>query len=102
MLKININVRYLYYGWLIFNFVLLILSGYFSTLATAFLKNSWAHFLEIHTMIYPFDTDSLGSYDIMEFCLYTGIPLLAVRIINKLKPSPRRSSYTVASLRKRI
>ncbi|MGE5354556.1 MAG: hypothetical protein ACM3P0_20920 [Acidobacteriota bacterium] len=102
MLRIMINRKYLYYGWLIFNCVLLVLSGYFQTLGTAFLTNDWSRFLEVHTRLYPFDTDSLKYYDLMEFCLYVGIPLLVMKIINKLKPSPRHGSYSVASLRKRI
>ncbi|MGE5431038.1 MAG: hypothetical protein ACM3QX_08190 [Syntrophomonadaceae bacterium] len=102
MLRIMINKKYLYYGWLVFNCILLILSGYFQTLGTAFLKNDWTHFLEIHTRLYPLDTDNLGYYDLMEFSLYTGLPVLIMKIINKLKPSPRHSSYNVASLRKRI
>jgi hypothetical protein len=66
------------------------------------LTNRWSHFLEIHTVFYPFDTEILGNYDLMEFCLYAGMPLLVMKLINKLKPAPRRSSLSVASLRKRI
>lgn len=102
MLRIMINRKFLYYAWLVFNCGLLVFSGYFQTLGTAFLKNDWTRFLELHTRLYPLDTDNLCYYDLMEFCLYTGIPILIMKFINKVKPSPRNSSYRVASLRKRI
>lgn len=102
MLRISINKKFIYYSWIAFNGLLLIFSGYFKTLGTAFFTNDWTHFLDIHTKFYPLDTDQLGNYDLMEFCLYTGVPLFISKLIDKFKPSPRHSSYNVASLRKRI
>lgn len=67
MLNLMVNIRILFYGWLLTNVGLLLYSGYLKKIVLAMSLKNMGEFVNIHKVIFLFQTLNIEYYDITEF-----------------------------------
>jgi hypothetical protein len=93
MVAVMLNLRILIYGWIATNFGLFISSGYLKRLASALSMKGMKEFVEVHTVIFPFQSLDIKYYDITEFIVSYLIAVLFFFIIKRMEQS--RINYKV-------
>lgn len=93
MLNVMLNVKIFLYGWIITNVVCLLASGYLKRLASALSMKDMKEFIEVHKVIFPFQTIDIKYYDITEFIVSYLIAVLFFYLFRRLEQS--RVNYRV-------
>lgn len=89
MIKVNLNMRTIYYFWIALNSAALILSEYFQKFSLAFLHSNFSFFREVSSKFYLLDTMDLKYYDLTEYLLFILIPYFLYQNFKKLFPRKR-------------
>lgn len=87
MIRMLINIRTVFYLWVLANLGLLLVSGYLHKIALALTLKNMSDFIEVHKHIYPYDTNNIRYYDISEFLLSYLVPLAFMGIFRRFKAS---------------
>jgi len=85
MLRVVINLRIFFYGWIALNTTLFILSGYLKKIAMVLSMKEMNEFVQVHKTIFLYNSYDIKSYDLTEYIVSYLIAVVIFYLSHKIR-----------------